>query len=128
MSVLKKDDPESTVGEILTDRMDEYQQRAIAMATYPMRGEGDLRYCCLGLCGEAGELANKIKKIYRDHDGIMPPAMREDLKLELGDVLWYVANLAEELGTNLGSVATLNLEKLQARKAANTIKGSGDNR
>ena len=103
-----------------------YQDKAVSTAIY---GEGSkINYPILGLVGEAGELANKYKKVLRDDNGILSEDKRQALIDELGDVLWYCAALAQDLDTNLDVVAQKNLEKLAARKAANTLKGSGDSR
>jgi Predicted pyrophosphatase len=85
-------------------------------------------YPTLGLCGEAGEVADKVKKVLRDGEGRFDDAVRDDLRLELGDVLWYVAQLATELDLDLADVAAANLEKLASRAARNVIGGSGDRR
>jgi NTP pyrophosphatase (non-canonical NTP hydrolase) len=85
-------------------------------------------YPTLGLCGEAGEVADKVKKVIRDDGGAFSDPVRESLKLELGDVLWYVAQLASELGFDLDTIARANLEKLASRVARNVIAGSGDQR
>jgi len=82
----------------------------------------------LGLCGEAGECAEKVKKAIRDDGGILTPERTVALASELGDVLWYLAQLATEAGLDLDEVAQLNLDKLAARQAANVLHGSGDNR
>lgn len=103
---------------------DEYQMKCRETAIYNMY----IMYPTLGLCGEVGELANKIKKIYRDSNGNVSKEMNLDLMRELGDILWYVASLASDLGINLNSVADENLRKLSKRKLENKIKGSGDNR
>ena len=104
-----------------------YQQGARATARYPQVGSNPI-YPTLGLCGEAGEVADKVKKVIRDDDGVFSESVRESLKLELGDVLWYVAQLASELGFDLDSIARANLEKLASRAARNVIAGSGDQR
>ena len=89
----------------------------------------DLWYCVLGLCGESGELAEKVKKIYRDHGGVVTSAtLREALIYELGDILWYLAITAKKLNIDLSDVAALNLEKLASRMARDKLQGSGDNR
>jgi NTP pyrophosphatase (non-canonical NTP hydrolase) len=80
----------------------------------------------LGLCGESGEVADKVKKVIRDQGGSFSPEVIEGLKLELGDVLWYVAQLASELGLDLDHVAQANLDKLASRAARNVLSGSGD--
>ncbi|MBM5799901.1 MAG: hypothetical protein FJ077_03470 [Cyanobacteria bacterium K_DeepCast_35m_m2_023] len=104
-----------------------YQQRARATARYPQIGANPI-YPTLGLCGEAGEVADKVKKVIRDRDGHFDAELCDDLKLELGDVLWYVAQLCTELGLNLDDVASANLDKLASRAARNVIAGSGDRR
>jgi NTP pyrophosphatase (non-canonical NTP hydrolase) len=104
-----------------------YQQGARQTARYPDVGSNPI-YPTLGLCGEAGEVADKVKKVLRDHGGVFSPEQREALKLELGDVLWYVAQLASELGFELEEIGAANLDKLASRSARNVIAGSGDNR
>ena len=85
-------------------------------------------YPALGLAGEAGEIANKVKKIMRDDNCILTDEKKEDLIGELGDVLWYLAALATELGIDLGEVAEKNIEKLFSRKERGKLGGSGDAR
>ena len=80
------------------------------------------------MCGEAGEVADKVKKVLRDRQGNFSPEVIADLQLELGDVLWYVAQLATELGLELEQIAQANLDKLASRAARNVIGGSGDRR
>ena len=83
-------------------------------------------YPTLGLVNEAGELAGKVKKIFRDKGGVISEADREALKYELGDVLWYMAQIATELDLTLEEVAAANLEKLFSRLERGTIRGEGD--
>jgi NTP pyrophosphatase (non-canonical NTP hydrolase) len=104
-----------------------YQQRSRATACYPDAGANPI-YPTLGLCGEAGEVADKVKKVLRDQGGEFSAEVITALQLELGDVLWYVAQLATELGLELDQVAQANLEKLASRSARNVISGSGDSR
>jgi len=85
-------------------------------------------YPTMGLVNEAGEVAGKVKKIFRDRSGEISDADREDLKSELGDVLWYLAQICTELGLTLEEVAGHNLEKLFDRLERGQIKGDGDNR
>ena len=85
-------------------------------------------YPALGLAGEAGEIANKVKKIMRDNNGIITDEFRKDIKKELGDVLWYVAACCNELDINMQDVASDNIEKLFSRKERGVIQGSGDER
>lgn len=102
----------------------QYQKAAAKTAIY----ESPIIYPTLGLCGEAGEVAEKVKKAIRDEAGVFSEQRREDLKKELGDVLWYLSNLAADLGLNLEDVALSNLEKLADRAARGKLKGSGDSR
>lgn len=99
-----------------------YQTAAIATA---LPSAKSLPYMSLGLAGEAGEVANKVKKIIRDGDS---DEIKQQITAELGDVLWYVAGVATMLGVNLDEVAEANLDKLAKRAANNRIGGSGDNR
>jgi NTP pyrophosphatase (non-canonical NTP hydrolase) len=104
-----------------------YQESSRETARYPEAGRNAI-YPTLGLCGEAGEVADKVKKVLRDREGRFDEIVRDDLRLELGDVLWYVAQLATELDLRLEDIATANLEKLASRAARNVIGGSGDRR
>lgn len=108
-----------------------YQDMSGYTAIYPEVGTGSaqaLSYVTLGLVGEAGEIANKVKKIIRDQQGVVSDEARTELAKELGDVLWYVAGLARELGADLGAVADDNIEKLLDRHERGVLTGSGDNR
>jgi len=105
--------------------LNEYQDRAIAEAFYE---KIDIAYSTLGITGEAGEIADHVKKMLRDDDGILTSERREILIKELGDVLWYIANLAKGLNVSLDDVARINIEKIQDRKKRGTYRGSGDNR
>jgi NTP pyrophosphatase (non-canonical NTP hydrolase) len=93
-----------------------------------VRTDHPIVYPTLGLANEAGEVAGKIKKLFRDKGGRITAADRESLKMELGDVLWYLAQICTELDLDLGEVAAANLEKLFSRKARGTIGGDGDRR
>jgi len=110
-----------------TITLDTYQNLSGETSIYPNKGN-NMSYPTLGLCGEAGEIANKVKKIYRDHDGVLTDEYREILSAELGDCLWYVASIASELGTTLGKVAMDNVNKLADRKVRNQLGGDGDKR
>jgi NTP pyrophosphatase (non-canonical NTP hydrolase) len=105
----------------------DYQRGSRATAVYPDAGD-NLLYPTLGLCGEAGEVAEKVKKMVRDDGGELTPQRREALAGELGDVLWYVAQLATEAGLELGEVAEGNLAKLRSRQERAVLQGSGDER
>lgn len=82
----------------------------------------------LGLVGEAGETADKVKKILRDKNGVISPEDKDEIVKELGDVLWYVAGLSRYLETPLSEVAKKNLDKLESRRVRNKLHGAGDNR
>lgn len=105
-----------------------YQELSNETAIYPGKGTiMGLAYVGLGL-GESGETQGKIKKILRDDNGIVSQEKRKDIKKELGDQLWYIAQTATELGLNLNDVAEENINKLQSRKERGVLTGSGDNR
>ena len=106
-------------------RFSEYQRRSRETAVYPHLGD-NLVYPALGLCGEAGETAEKIKKAIRDDGGVLTDERRAALAAELGDVLWYVAQLATEAGVDLDEIAESNLEKLLSRRERAVLHGSGD--
>lgn len=105
----------------------EYQQQALETALYPQRGANFI-YPTLGLAGEAGEVAEKVKKILRDKGGVVDAETRAALQKELGDVLWYVATLAAEFGLDLDDIAAENIRKLRSRKERGKLSGSGDER
>ncbi|MDD5639764.1 MAG: nucleoside triphosphate pyrophosphohydrolase family protein [Candidatus Pacebacteria bacterium] len=105
----------------------EYQDEARKTAIYPNL-DSNFIYPTLGLVGEAGEVAEKIKKVIRDDNYQISEEKKIELAKELGDVLWYIANLSKELGLSLEDVANKNLEKLKSRQQRNELGGSGDNR
>ncbi len=106
---------------------DEYQEEALKTAVYPGIGSNFV-YPTLGLVGESGEVAEKVKKIIRDKKGVMGEEDRLALKKELGDILWYIATLSKELGLSMGEVAVMNVEKLRSRHERNMLHGKGDER
>ena len=118
-------EPNQAPVEVVTN-LDDYQQRVMQTAIYPQ--EVGLVYTILGLASEAGEVAGKYKKIIRDKNGIIDEEAREMFISEVGDVLWYVAAVAKELGVNLSYVSHKNLEKLNSRKQRGVLGGSGDTR
>lgn len=93
---------------------EDYQSEASQTALYPRR-MSNLDYPTLGLAGEAGEVANIVKKIQRDNDGVITDEIRGKLKDELGDVLWYISACADELGLTLNEIAEFNVNKLAKR-------------
>ncbi len=115
----------------------EYQTIIEKTAVYPK--EIGLAYCAMGLTGEAGEVSDKIKKLYRDRDLLNKSfetmattdeyvEIRNGLKKELGDVMWYVTAMANEINLSLESIMQANYDKLIKRRDTNTLHGSGDNR
>lgn len=109
-------------------KITDYAAAARTTAIYPGRGQiAGLSYSVLGLVGEAGELANKAKKVLRG-DGPLDADCRAAMAKELGDVLWYVVAVADDLGVDLEDVARANLAKLAKRAATGKIKGDGDDR
>lgn len=111
--------------------LDRYQTKALDTAVYPGRGTGDViarAYVGHKLAGECGEVNEHLGKALRDDNGAITDDRRAKLRLEIGDVLWYVAALASELGLTLSDIADANLAKLAKRKAAGTLKGSGSDR
>lgn len=106
---------------------EEYQQLSRRTALYPNK-DANFVYPALGLCGESGEVAEKIKKVIRDKNGVLDEVTRQELAKELGDVLWYVAQMSTELGLSLEAVAGQNIAKLFSRLERGMIQGAGDNR
>jgi len=106
--------------------LSEYQRFSRRTAAYPR--EAWLAYPALGLAGEAGEVADHAKKAIRDDGGRITGERRAEMAAELGDVLWYVAQLASELGLELDEIARENLEKLFSRQRRGVLSGSGDDR
>jgi len=108
-------------------QLSDYQRLSRRTATYPAAGE-NMAYPTLGLCGEAGEVAEKVKKTIRDDHGVLTDERREALGAELGDVLWYAAQVATEAGLDLDEIGTANLDKLLSRQERGVLQGSGDDR
>ena len=106
----------------------DYQQQALTTMIKSDDEFKDLMHWVLGLNGEAGEVAEKLKKIIRDKNGQISEEDKQELAKELGDVLWYLAVFAHDLGVTFDEVATTNIKKLADRKTRNMLQGSGDNR
>ena len=104
-----------------------YQKKARLTAQYPNLGLNNI-YPTLGLVGESGEVAEKVKKVIRDKNGIFDEESKNGIKKELGDVLWYLSNLCSEFNFSFEDVALQNLEKLKLRASRGKISGSGDDR
>lgn len=105
----------------------EYQKKAWETAIYPNKGN-NIYYPALGIGGESGEVLEKIKKILRDENLKITEEKIEEIKKEIGDLLWYLAALSTELKINLNEIAEKNILKLNSRKERNKIHDSGDNR
>lgn len=104
-----------------------YQEESRKTAKYPDAGKNFV-YPTLGLSGETGEVAEKIKKVIRDKNSIIDDTTRMEITKELGDVLWYLSQLASELDVSLDDIAKTNLEKLFSRMERDKLHGEGDNR
>lgn len=108
---------------------DEYQKLATRTATFDGKQlEYQLMYLALGITGEAGEIAEKVKKIMRNDEGVVSEEKRHDLTREIGDVLWYLSQLARILQVPFSDVAKTNIDKLADRAQRSVIKNDGDNR
>lgn len=118
--------PAARAGTIARVELSEYQRLSRRTAGYPR--EQWLAYPALGLAGEAGEVAEHAKKVIRDDESRVGDERREAMAKELGDVLWYLAQLATELDLDLDDVAAANLEKLLSRQRRGVLHGSGDER
>ena len=106
---------------------EEYQERSRKTALYPKVGASFV-YPTLGLAGETGEVAEKVQKIFRDDGGKVTANKKEEIKKELGDVLWYLSQVATEFGLSFDTIAKTNLDKLRSRVKRGRLQGSGDNR
>lgn len=106
--------------------MNDYQQAALQTAD--LKHKNELFHLVLGLVGESGEIAEKFKKLVRDQESDEAKIDRDDIKKELGDVLWYVSVLGEYLGFSLDDIAETNIDKLASRRSRGVLNGSGDNR
>lgn len=104
--------------------LNEYQQKALETAIYPT----PIVYPALGLCGESGEVADKVKKVLRDNNSEFTDEKKTEIAKEIGDVLWYCATLSNDLGYTLDDIAEMNYQKLHSRQMRGKIGGSGDNR
>lgn len=112
----------------LTMTFDDYQQKALTTVLSTDDEFKDLLHWILGVNGEAGEIAEKIKKIIRDKNGELSAEDKTELAKEIGDVLWYLAVLANQLGVSFDKIAEQNIDKLQSRQKRGVLGGSGDNR
>lgn len=107
--------------------LNEYQTKALSTAIFPR--DNEIPYLALALCGESGEVADKVKKVIRDKsENFADEKTRNEIAMEIGDCLWYIANLANSLGLTLNEIANMNIDKINRRKQNGTLQGSGDNR
>lgn len=106
--------------------INEYQKAALTTAVYPE--DKRIIYPALGMCGEAGEVADKVKKVIRDNNQQFTDDKKLEIAKEVGDVLWYCATMAHDIGFTLEEVAQMNIDKLASRKQRGKLSGSGDNR
>jgi len=106
---------------------DEYQIKSRQTAIYPDK-DNNWVYPALGLAGETGEIMEKLKKVLRDKDSMIDDETRETIARELGDVCWYLSQLATELNLSLSAIAESNLEKLFSRQKRGKLQGDGDER
>lgn len=106
--------------------LNDYQRKALETAIFPT--DEKIGYLVIALCGEAGEVADKVKKVFRDKDGIFGEADNKAIALELGDLLWYAANLAHAINYDLSEIAQLNIDKINGRLERGTLHGSGGTR
>lgn len=107
---------------------EEYQKQALTTVLSTGNEFKDLLHWVLGINGEAGEVAEKVKKIIRDKNGVITDEDKKELAKELGDVMWYIAVFAHDLGVPLDDIAKQNLAKLKSRKERGVLGGDGDNR
>ncbi len=108
--------------------LNEYQEEALVTAIFSDDEFKDLAHWVFGITGESGEIAEKIKKIVRDKDGVVGEEDKQELIKEIGDVLWYLAVLTKHLGYDFEEVGKRNIAKLRDRQKRDKIGGSGDNR
>ncbi len=106
---------------------DDYQKFTKKTAIYPLIGKNFV-YPTLGLAGEAGEIVEKVKKIFRDKEGKVSKETKEEIAKEIGDVLWYISQLSAEFGLSLNYIAEMNISKLKSRTKRKKLHGDGDNR
>jgi len=106
---------------------DDYQDITKKTAVYPNKGR-NLIYSVIGLAGETGEVAEKVKKLIRDGNSKLTKERRIEMAKEFGDVLWYVSQISFELNLKLSDIARMNVEKILSRAKRDKIGGSGDNR
>lgn len=106
--------------------LNEFQDKALSFAIFPE--DCKVIYPTLGLCGESGEVAEKVKKIIRDNNGAFTEQKKNEIALEVGDCLWYISVLANNLGYALEDIARMNYDKLESRRQRNKLHGNGDNR
>jgi NTP pyrophosphatase (non-canonical NTP hydrolase) len=106
----------------------EYQEKSKKTDLGTRIKNSDIAYYALGLCDESGEVAGKIKKLYRDKEGVLNEEYKKEIAKELGDVIWYLSQLCTKIGLSFEEVANMNIENLYSRLERNQLQGNGDNR
>jgi NTP pyrophosphatase (non-canonical NTP hydrolase) len=107
---------------------EEYQRESRKTARYPEIHGNKFIYPAMGVAGEAGEFMEKVKKMFRDDDGILTEKRKDEIVKELGDIMWYISQVCTDLGIDLEEVPKQNLEKLMSRMERNVLNGDGDYR
>lgn len=126
----KKTDMTPTIGEMVISQMTTSNVELSSEEITKIKDvcNTNIYYPTMGLAGEAGEVANKVKKVMRDKGGVITEEFKKDIAKELGDILWYVSTCSSMLGLDLNDIAEANIEKLYSRMDRGVLKGSGDNR
>jgi NTP pyrophosphatase (non-canonical NTP hydrolase) len=106
----------------------EFKEYQTFIEKYIVNRKSGIEYPVLGLCGESGEVAEKVKKVIRDRDGVLDDEIKKEIAKELGDVVWYVTRIGMELGFSFEEIVSMNIEKMKSRFERDAIKGKGDNR
>ncbi len=125
--IVQRKKMKTKIKKVDDNAFDLYQVECKKTAVYPTIGKKFV-YPVIGLVGEAGEVSEKIKKVFRDDGGKLTKEKSIEIAKELGDVLWYIAQISTELKIKLSDVAKVNIEKLSSRQERNQLHGSGDNR
>ncbi len=106
----------------------EFKEYQASIERYIVNRKSGIEYPVLGLCGESGEVAEKVKKVIRDCDGVLDDEIKREIAKELRDVVWYVARIGMELGFSFEEIVSMNIEKMRSRFERDAVRGRGDNR
>lgn len=121
-------DKTAKYGDSIVDQLISMIKNGSTDNVYDLVKAYNISYVALGLTGEAGEIANKVKKILRDNNGVVDDDVKEEIAKELGDVLWYIGSMSKEIGYSLEEIIQMNHNKLTSRLKRGKISGSGDDR